>query len=447
MRINMVSEHASPLALLGGVDAGGQNVHVADLSRALGRLGVDVVVHTRRDDPALPRRVRFAERVWVDHVDAGPATPLPKDDLLEHMPAFADDLLRVWGDERPDVVHSHFWMSGLAALEAAGALGIPVAHTYHALGVVKRRHQGAADTSAPVRVDVERRLAQEADRIIATTCDEQAELVAMGGDPSSITVVPCGVDLARFRPDAGAARSGEGRVRVLVVSRLVERKGIGNVIEALPSLPEVDLVIAGGPPAGMVDEDPEARRFAELAERLGVGAQVELLGAVSRDAVPALVASADIVACCPWYEPFGLVAVEAMACGVPVVASGVGGLAESVLDGVTGIHVRPRSPGEIAAAIRALVEDEPRRRAMGVAGARRASRFGWDRIAADTLAVLRQLPSSHPTSVGTATGHASTGTGRTSTAGPGTGPGRTSTAGTGTGRPSPGRTSTGRRSA
>jgi glycosyltransferase involved in cell wall biosynthesis len=403
MRINMVSEHASPLALLGGVDAGGQNVHVADLSRALGRLGVDVVVHTRRDDPALPRRVRFAERVWVDHVDAGPATPLPKDDLLEHVPAFADDLDRVWRDERPDVVHSHFWMSGLAALEAAGALGIPVAHTYHALGVVKRRHQGAADTSAPVRIDVERRLAREADRIIATTCDEQAELVAMGGDPSTITVVPCGVDLARFRPGGPATGTPGGRVRVVVVSRLVERKGIGNVIEALPSLPEVDLV---------VDEDPEARRFAQLADRLGVGRQVELLGAVSRDAVPALVRSADIVACCPWYEPFGLVAVEAMACGVPVVASGVGGLAESVLDGVTGIHVRPRSPGDIAAAIRTLVEDEPRRRAMGAAGARRALRFGWDRVAADTLAVLRQLPTPRTATVSAPVG---TGTGRAGT--------------------------------
>jgi glycosyltransferase involved in cell wall biosynthesis len=397
MRISMVSEHASPLALLGGVDAGGQNVHVADLARALGRLGVDVVVHTRRDDPSLPRRVPFAERVWVDHVDAGPATPLPKDDLVDHVPAFAEDLLGVWRHERPDVVHSHFWMSGLAALDATRALGIPLAHTYHALGVVKRRHQGAADTSSPARVGVERRLACEADRIIATTVDEQAELVAMGADPTHITVVPCGVDLHHFRPGGPVGRRPAGRVRVLVVSRLVERKGIGNVIEALPSLPEVELVIAGGPPAGMVDEDHEARRFAALADRLGVGHQVELLGAVPRNALPALLRSADLVACCPWYEPFGLVAIEAMACGVPVVASGVGGLAESVVDGVTGIHVPPRSPQAIAAAIRSLVDDEPLRRAMGAAGARRALRFGWDRIATDTLAVLRQLPAARTT--------------------------------------------------
>jgi glycosyltransferase involved in cell wall biosynthesis len=279
-------------------------------------------------------------------------------------------------------------MSGLAALDATRALGIPLAHTYHALGVVKRRHQGAADTSAPARIGVERRLAVRGDRIIATTRRRAGGAGGHGGRPDAPHRGPCGVDLHHFRPRGPVAERPAGRVRVVVVSRLVERKGIGNVIEALPSLPEVDLVIAGGPPAGMVDEDHEAQRFASLADRLGVGHQVELLGAVPRHAVPALLRSADIVACCPWYEPFGLVAIEAMACGVPVVASGVGGLAESVLDGVTGIHVPPRSPSDIAAAIRSLVDDDQRRRAMGAAGARRALRFGWDRIAAETLAVL-----------------------------------------------------------
>src|SRR3954470_24809094 len=134
MRIAMVSEHASPLAVLGGVDAGGQNVHVAALAAALGRLGHEVVVHTRRDDPSLPRRVPLAPGVEVDHVDAGPAAELPKDELLPHMPAFARDLRRQWRRETPDVVHTHFWMSAVAALEAVEGLGIPVVHTFHALG-------------------------------------------------------------------------------------------------------------------------------------------------------------------------------------------------------------------------------------------------------------------------------------------------------------------------
>ena len=144
MRIAMVSEHASPLAVLGGVDAGGQNVHVAALASALARRGDTVVVHTRRDDPRPARSVALTRGVEVDHVDAGPPAQIPKDELLRHMPAFADDLREQWLDERPDVVHTHFWMSALAALEAADGLGIPIVHTFHALGTVKRRHQGDA---------------------------------------------------------------------------------------------------------------------------------------------------------------------------------------------------------------------------------------------------------------------------------------------------------------
>jgi D-inositol-3-phosphate glycosyltransferase len=387
----MVSEHASPLATLGTVDAGGQNVHVAELARALGRLGVEVTVHTRRDDPSLPRQVALAPNVTVDHVDAGPAAPVAKDDLLPHMDAFAHQLTEAWRRHRPDVVHSHFWMSGLAALMACRDLGLPLAHTYHALGVVKRRHQGGTDTSPPERLEVERWLAQEADQLVATTADEAAELIAQGGDGARITVVPCGVDLDRFHPYGPSEGRQPDRRRVVVVSRLVERKGIGNVIEAVAGLPGVELVVAGGPPAGMVDDDPEAERFRRLAAALGVGDRVDLRGAVAREAVPALLRSADVVACCPWYEPFGLVAVEAMACGVPVVASAVGGLAETVIDGSSGLHVPPRHPAAIAAALGTLLEDEGRRRSMGAAGWHRAQRFGWDRIAAETLQVAGRL--------------------------------------------------------
>ena len=159
MRIDMVSEHASPLAALGEVDAGGQNVHVAQLATALARRGAEVVVHTRRDDPDLPRRVVLAPGVVVDHVDAGPPRPLPKDDLLPHMGRFAEALHDEWAPAPPDVVHSHFWMSGLAALDAAAGLPVPVAHTFHALGVVKRRHQGAADASPAGRIELERSVA------------------------------------------------------------------------------------------------------------------------------------------------------------------------------------------------------------------------------------------------------------------------------------------------
>jgi D-inositol-3-phosphate glycosyltransferase len=393
MRIAMVSEHASPLAVLGGVDAGGQNVHVAALSAALARRGAEVVVHTRRDDPGLPARVEFAPGVTVEHVDAGPDRPVGMDDLLPYMDEFADRLGRSWRSDPPDLVHAHFWMSGRASLAAGHALGLPVVQTFHALGVVKRRHYGARDTSAPERVGEEAAIVGQADAIVATCSDEVFELARMGANLHRITVVPCGVDLDLFTPagpaEARLARPGH---RLVVVSRLVERKGIGNAITALASLPDTELVVAGGPDADRLGEDPEARRLAALADRAGVADRVRFRGRVGRQEVPALLRSADVVVCVPWYEPFGIVPLEAMACGAPVVASAVGGLVDTVVDGVTGLHVPPRRPDLLAQALEAMLDDPERRVALGRAGARRARRrYGWDRIAGATLEVYGSL--------------------------------------------------------
>jgi glycosyltransferase involved in cell wall biosynthesis/phosphoheptose isomerase len=388
----MVSEHASPLAVLGGVDAGGQNVHVAALATALARQGAEVVVHTRRDDPGLPARVELAPRVTVHHVDAGPARELSKDRLLEHMPAFAEQLRACWRSERPDIAHAHFWMSGLAALAAASGTAVPVVQTFHALGVVKRRYQGDRDTSPPERVGVERRIVAEAEHIIATCTEELFELVRLGADHDRLTVVPCGVDLRRFVPRGPAEPRRPGLRRLLCVGRLVERKGIGNVISALASVPGTELVVAGGPDAANLGADPEARRLCALAREHGVADRVDLRGRVSRDDLPALMRSADAVVCAPWYEPFGIVPLEAMACGVPVVASAVGGMIDSVVDEVTGLHVPPRDPDRLADALGALLDDAPRRRRLGTAGVRRARQlYDWDRVATATHEVYREL--------------------------------------------------------
>ncbi|OLF09993.1 glycosyltransferase [Actinophytocola xanthii] len=390
MRIAMISEHANPLAVLGEVDAGGQNLHVAELSAALVDLGHEVTVYTRRDARDLPESVRAPQGYRVVHVPAGPAEHVPKDELLPYMAEFTRFVDREWRQSPPDVVHSHFWMSGLVAVVAGGNQQIPVVHTYHALGTVKRRHQGLADTSPPGRIRTERMIGRNAAQIVATCTDEVRELGRMGVPATRTTVVPCGVDCEHFTPDGPAEPAGP-RHRVVSVGRLVPRKGFADLVAALPEVPDTELVLVGGPESDRLAAHPEAVRLRQLAARLGVANRVRLLGQVPRDRMPAVLRSADAVACVPWYEPFGIVPLEAMACGVPVVASAVGGLIDTVVDGVTGVHVPPRSPGELATALRTLLADPVRCSLLGAAGRERAeSRYPWRQVALATARAYEQ---------------------------------------------------------
>ncbi|SNS63881.1 Glycosyltransferase involved in cell wall bisynthesis [Geodermatophilus pulveris] len=389
MIVDLVSEHASPLAAIGGVDAGGQNVHVAALAAGLARRGHAVTVHTRREDPDAPDRVTTADGYDVVHVPAGPARVLPKDDLLRHMPEFAAVLRREWARRSPDLVHAHFWMSGLAAVAAAGP--VPVLQTFHALGSVKRRHQGAADTSPPNRVQLERSLCRTVAHVVATCSDEVFELRRLGLARDRASIVPCGVDTGVFSPRGPVAPRGE-RQRLLVLGRLVERKGQEDAVRALAAVPGAELVVVGGPPAGRLDDDPEVRRLRAVAASLGVGDRLVFTGAVAREDVPAWIRSADVVLAVPWYEPFGITPLEAMACGRPVVATAVGGLQDSVADGVTGDLVPPRDPARLGEVLGALLADDARRAAYGAAGVRRArARYRWARVVADTESVYRQV--------------------------------------------------------
>ncbi|MCW2705379.1 MAG: hypothetical protein JWQ37_3374 [Blastococcus sp.] len=393
MRIDLVSEHASPLAAIGGVDAGGQNVHVAALAAGLARHGHEVTVHTRRDDDALPDRVVVQDGYNVSHVSAGPPRILPKDELLPHMPAFARALEDQWSAQPPDVVHAHFWMSGLASVNASRGLtsSVPVLQTFHALGSVKRRHQGAADTSPPDRIELERGLCRDVSHVVATCSDEVFELRRLGLPSDRATIVPCGVDTAVFTPRGPVAPRGE-RKRLLVLGRIVERKGHDDAVRALRAVPDAELVVVGGPPPDAVDDDPEVRRLTALARESGVADRLVFTGAVSRADVPAWVRSADVVLAVPWYEPFGITPLEAMACGRPVVATAVGGLVDSVADGVTGDLVPPRDPDRLGEVVSALLADDERRAAYGAAGVRRArARYRWSRVVADTESVYRQV--------------------------------------------------------
>ena len=393
VRIALVSEHASPLAAIGGVDAGGQNVHVAELAAGLVRLGHSVAVYTRRDDPDLAERLTTSAGYEVVHVPAGPAAPVSKDELWPHMGAFADRLTEMLKFQRPDLVHAHFWMSAWASAAAAARLGLPLLVTFHALGTVKRRYQGPSDTSPLNRIRVETAVAGAADHIVATCVDEVRELGLLGVPASKVSVVPCGVDLVHFSParatSCSAAVPGRAcRYRLLSVGRLVPRKGYDTTIEALTFLPDTELLIAGGADA---TPEPEHDRLIGFAEKLGVADRVRLIGQVARADMPALLRSADLVVCSPWYEPFGIVPLEAMACGVPVVASAVGGMLDTVVDGVTGAHVPPRDPAALAEVLSALLESPSRRAELARAGLERVrSRYSWDRVAADTAAVYQR---------------------------------------------------------
>jgi glycosyltransferase involved in cell wall biosynthesis len=288
-------------------------------------------------------------------------------------------------------VHAHFWMSGLASVAAAGARAIPIVQTFHALGSVKRRHQGAADTSPPQRIELERALCRNVAHVVATCSDEVFELRRLGLPADRVSVVPCGVDTSVFTPRGpGAPRSG--RPRLLVLGRLVERKGQDDAVRALAAVPDAELVVVGGPPADALDADPEVRRLRAVAASAGVADRLVFIGSVAREDVPAWVRSADVVLAVPWYEPFGITPLEAMACGRPVVATAVGGLVDSVVDGVTGDLVPPRDPAALGRALAALLADGERRAAYSAAGVERArSRYRWSRVVADTAAVYRQV--------------------------------------------------------
>jgi glycosyltransferase involved in cell wall biosynthesis len=272
-----------------------------------------------------------------------------------------------------------------------------VVHTYHALGVVKRRQQGSADTSPEQRVELETRLGQDVEEVIATCSDEAFELRSLGVAAGKIAVVPCGVDLNVFTP-RGPAEPRTAPHRIGVVGRMVPRKGMGLAISALGLLAErgrddVELLVVGGPggPDDLVG-DAEARRLMELAVSAGVRDRVQFRGPVPQAELPRVLRSLDAAVCAPWYEPFGITALEAMACQVPVIAAAVGGLIDSVVHQVTGLHVPPRDPAAIAAAMEQILDHPQESAALGRAGRRRVrTLYSWDRVASETARVYTDI--------------------------------------------------------
>jgi D-inositol-3-phosphate glycosyltransferase len=392
LRIALISEHASPLAASGGVDAGGQNVYVAQVARCLAQRGHQVDVLTRRDNPDLATVVHLRAGVRVIHIEAGPARFIPKEQLLDHMPEFArscEALLR--NGATYDIVHANFFMSGLVAQHLKETLDLPYVVTFHALGLVRREHQGSSDVFPPARIDIEQRLVDHADAIIAECPQDEVDLTRLyHADPHKLHMAPCGFDAAEFGPmSRRMAREALGIDQhdfvILQLGRLVPRKGIDNVIRSLAHLPSGMparlLVVGGDGPEADEARTPEIKRLRDVARECGVLDKVTFTGHRQRADLRRYYAAANVFTTTPWYEPFGITPLEAMACGTPVVASHVGGLTYSVTDGVTGYLVPPEDPGALAQCLAHLHANPRLAMAMGRAGIRRVrSLFTWERV-------------------------------------------------------------------
>ncbi|HET7034767.1 MAG TPA: glycosyltransferase [Thermomicrobiaceae bacterium] len=405
-RIAFLSEHASPVALLGGQDAGGQNVYVDEVSRNLARLGYAVDIFTRRDDPAAPEVLDWAPGVRVVNLDAGPEGFLLKDDLWPHMPAFRDSFLRFTAREgaRYDLIHGNFWMSGWVAAELRRRLSVPVVQIFHAMGLTKQRHQGAADTSPSERIAVEHAVLRGVDRLIAQCPSEHAELVEdYGADPAKVVVIPSAVNVETFRPvtrDEARVRiglPGDGPV-VVYVGRMLPRKDARNLVRAAAILIHRDrlplrlLLVGGDTVEPRADVTPEIGELQALAARLGIAERVIFTGKRQPEELRFYYAAGDVAVTTPWYEPFGLTPLEGMACGRPVIGSAVGGITFTVDDGVTGFLVPPRDPEALAERLRLLLEKPELRARMGRAARLRVEReFTWPVVAQRTAALYEAL--------------------------------------------------------
>ncbi|MGV9305009.1 MULTISPECIES: glycosyltransferase [unclassified Nonomuraea] len=358
-----------------------RRTHILAVARELGREH-RVTIFSRRSDGQAKLRTKVCHGVTVESIPAGPAQDLPADDVVPFLSDVGAYLMRRWLEERPDVIHAHSWTGGLVAVAGASGLGVPVTQTFHHdLGVAV----------PPAHLRLERVLGRRADAVIAGCGDEESELIRMGVPRDHIAVVPCGVDVDRFRRQGSAAARGTRR-RLLHVGPLSPDRGAHTVVRALAAVPDAELVLAGGPPAEGLEEDREARRLRMLARQAGVAERVNVLGRVPKTSVPKLMRSADLVMSLPREAPEGTVALEAMACGVPVIASAVGAHLDAVVDGVTGLLVPPDRPAQTARLIRELLADPTRRTALGYAGADRArSRYSWERVSQELLRVYESL--------------------------------------------------------
>lgn len=408
-RIAIISDHASPLAAPGSVDCGGQNVYVAQLARELARAGHLVDVFTRRDAAEQRPLVHWCDNIRVIHVPAGPPRYVSKEHMLPYVDAFSRYVAR-FARRQPvayDIAHANFFMSGMVAQHLKATLGLPFVITFHALGRVRRLAQGTADTFPIARMRIEATLMRAADRIIAECPQDRHDMERLYGAPlSRIAIAPCGFSPDELWPVPMAeARARLGleaeRFIVLQLGRMVPRKGVDTVIQGVAMLRhrygvDAQLLVVGGDPGGANGSHPgdsvELGRLRSVAADLGVGAHVRFTGQQPRAALRDYYSAANVFASTPWYEPFGITPVEAMACARPVIGAEVGGIKSTVNDSVTGFLIPSRDPAALADRLARLQRHPELARAMGEAGRRRAcEHYTWRHVATQLAAIYADV--------------------------------------------------------
>jgi D-inositol-3-phosphate glycosyltransferase len=413
VRVAFFSEHASPLALRGGEDAGGQNVYVDEVSRNLVAHGYRVDIFTRRSSDDVPFIVDWATGVRVINLTAGPVEFLLKDALWPSMPAFCAAFLQFVNrsGEHYDLIHSNFWMSGWAACEVRRQLNLPVVHIFHAMGKTKRRHQGDDDTSPDERIQIEMQVIREVDRLIAQCPSEERELLDdYAADPRKVVVIPSAVNCDVFHPVARTeARRLVGLAEddfvVVYVGRMLPRKDVRNVVRGVAEfirwcrvrnpemVPRIKLLLVGGE-AEQPDPllTPEIGVLQHMAAALDIAEHVRFVGKRQQDVLSNYYGAGDVVVTTPWYEPFGLTPLEGMACGRPVIGSAVGGITYTLADGVTGFLVPPRDPAALAQRLSQLLTHPEMCIQMGKASrARVEQEFTWSTVGLRTAGLYDQV--------------------------------------------------------
>lgn len=361
-KIAFISEHASPLAVLGGIDAGGQNLYVGKLAQNLSKMGYEIDIFTRWDDARLPQIVDYGKGVRVIHIKAGPVTFIPKEELFKFMDQFASNMLNFINTEKEiyKLIHANFWMSAYVAVKIKRKENIPFVVTFHALGRIRRSFYGSEDKFPDERFQIEELAIREAENIIAECPQDREDLInKYNADPQKVTMIPAGFDPNEFYPvdkllSRMALNINPDEQVILQLGRMVERKGVDNVIRGLAVLRKKYkiaaklLIVGGDSDSADSKKTPEIGRLKRIAKKETVDRHITFSGRRGRDILKYFYNAADVFVSTPWYEPFGITPIEAMACGTPVVGSDVGGIKYTVSDGRTGYLVKPDDPKDLA---------------------------------------------------------------------------------------------------